>query len=254
MKNLTITFTVLLLLTACSDKAKPKPSNNSNENALIIGDPMDCGLDSLTIFPVGCSYHPDIIEAPEEELNSILANQNEESKKSIKFEANTYASRVYDKSATVEYINENQSDFDIRNLLFYNLITGKSYPLVSDSIHILSFAIHKEFKKPLIFFRVVKEDINEDKKYDSYDPVMLYISNLDGSEFKMITPEDEYFIEFTLYEKTNSLLIKTAIDSNNDKKFKKDDETNFRSMKLDQPKFAENIFDKSIKDTLRKYN
>ncbi|NRA13187.1 MAG: hypothetical protein HRT57_14660, partial [Crocinitomicaceae bacterium] len=87
---------------------------------------------------------------------------------------------------------------------------------------------------------------------DGNDPVMLYVSDLNGLNFQGVTPPDEFYIEYTLKPKTNSILIKTAIDSNNDKKFIADDETNFRSMKLDYPKMAKNIFDESLKDQLRK--
>lgn len=253
----TMLFVCLVIgFTSCKNKKSVNNVNTTN-NALIIGDPMDCGLDSLTIFPVGCSYIPKIIEGQDETQNEHmsynLTTTNSSSSK-ITFEANVSDNDKFDRSAAVEFVNTNQEDFDIRNLIFYNLITNESYPLVHDSIHILSFALHKEFQLPLIFYRVVKEDYNKDKKFDSFDPVMLYISNLDGSNFTQITPKSEYFIDYKMYQQTNSILIKTAIDSNKDKKFLVDDETNFRSMNLNKPKFAENIFDNSIKDTLRKYN
>lgn len=257
LKSLSIVqFSIILFLICSCGGKNTRNQTNVNNNALIIGDPMDCGLDSLTIFPVGCSYVPTIIEGQNEFQSEQITNNAFEGENSTKisFYANSTQDSKFDRSASVEYVNQNQEDFDIRNLLFYNLMTGKSYPLVQDSIHILSFALHKEFARPLIFFRVVKEDYNKDKKYNSFDPVMLYISNLDGSEFTQITPETEYFIDYKLYSQTNSILIKTAIDSNKDLKFLVDDETNFRSMSLIKPKFAENIFDKSIKDTLRKYN
>lgn len=254
LKITTAAILGLVLITSCAEEPKA-PAPKTNDNALIIGDPLDCGLDSLTVFPVGCSYNPQIIEG-EVELDEALGNAQltNQAASKIKFSANTSYDAKYDRSATVEYINDNDNDFDIRNLVFYNLLSGESYPLVNDSIHILSFALHKEFELPLIFYRVVKEDYNEDEKFNSFDPVMLYVSNLDGSDFKQITPEDEYFIDYTLYKQTNSILIKTAIDSNKDKKYLVDDETNFRSMQLSEPKFAENIFNSAIKDTLRKYN
>ena len=90
-------------------------------------------------------------------------------------------------SGEIEYVNKNQEDLDIRDILFYNMQTGKSYPLIEDSIHILSFALHKEFTKLMIFYRVVIEDYNKDKKYDALDHVMLYTSNLDGTNFQQIT-------------------------------------------------------------------
>jgi hypothetical protein len=241
---------ILTLISSCSEeKEAPKKKVKLVKNdGLIIGDPLDCGLDSITLFPVGSSYVPEVVEAPVETVSEMEGLREG----TIAFSANSMGS-YYDQGATVEYINDDNENYDIRNLLFYNSNTGNSYPLVLDSMHILSFAVHKEFTNPMIIYRVVKEDYNKDEKFDGHDPVMLYVSDLNGMNFIAVTPPDEFYIEYTLKPKTNSILIKTAIDSNNDKKFLADDETNFRSMKLNDPKMGKNIFDESLKDKLRKF-
>lgn len=245
---------VLCLLVSCSTpevKEEVEIVTPKKNDGLIIGDPLDCGLDSLTLFPVGCSYKPTVIEGQNKkeayEFSHDLRADN------VSFIENSMAVQ-YDQSAQIEYVNDDNENYDIRNLLFYNLKTGESYPLVNDSIHILSFALHKEFSNPMIIYRVVKQDYNKDHKYDSHDPVMLYVSNLNGTNFQAVTPPDEFYIEYKLYAETNTILIKTAIDSNKDLEFLVDDETNFRSMKLDDPKMSKNIFDESIKANLRKFN
>lgn len=241
---------IITLISSCSEEKKaPKEKVKLVKNdGLIIGDPLDCGLDSITLFPVGSSYVPEIVEAPVEPEGEMEGLREG----TIAFSANTMGN-YYDQGATVEYVNDDNESYDIRNLLFYNGNSGKSYPLVLDSLHILSFAVHKEFTNPMIIYRVVKEDYNEDGKHNGQDPVMLYVSDLNGMNFIAVTPPDEFYIEYTLKSKTNSILIKTAIDSNNDKKFLADDETNFRSMKLDDPKMGKNIFDESLKDKLRMF-
>jgi hypothetical protein len=104
----------------------------------------------------------------------------------------------------------------------------------------------------LIFYRVVKNDHNQDSVYNSQDPVMLYISDLYGKRFTQITPENEQFVDYTYYPKTQSILIKTIIDSDHDKLFTNFDETNFRDMQIAEPSMSREIFQKSLKDTLRK--
>ncbi len=253
MRRLLTTLFALAILFSCAEKPKEQPVQKPNKG-LIIGDPLDCGLDSLTIFPVGCSYYLDVVESKDEEYAENKRIDKELSKSEVSFATNGTSSSYYDRNASVEYVNVNQEDLDIRNILFYNLLTGDSYPLIEDSIHILSFALHKEFTKQMIFYRVVIDDYNKDKKYDALDHVMLYTSNLDGTNFQQITPPNEYFLDYTIYPKTNSILIKTVIDSNNDLKFLKDDETNFRSMSLAQPEKAKNIFDDTLKNKLRDFN
>lgn len=251
--KLTTAIAIALVATSCSgEKKEPKKKKVITKNeGLVIGDPLDCGLDSLTLFPVGCSYDPKVVEGAKEIAVSEGSIRSEMVYTDMSFAANSVA--TYDMNATVEYVNENNESYDIRNLLFYDFKTGESYALVKDSVHILSFAIHKEFSNPMIIYRVVKEDYNKDNKFDAFDPVMLYVSELNGKNFQAVTPPDEFYIRYELNRETNSMLIKTAIDSNGDKKFLADDETNFRMMRIDAPKMAKNIFSDKIKDDLRKF-
>lgn len=258
MKNLLLIALSLPLVFSCSDKeTSPRtPQTPVKSDALIIGDPLDCGLDSLLIFPLGSSYSPDVTEPEEEELDGLSQVQGYSGtistrSKQIQFQANTVS--YYDMDASVEYVNEKTEDYDIRNLLFYNMFTQETYPLVLDSLHILSFALHKEYERDLIFYRVVRNDYNEDKKYDNLDPVMLYISDLDGSNFTQITPEDEHFLDYTYYPETQSIMIKTILDSDGNKKFHSNDETSFSSMKIMEPAKAKEIFSDDLKKSLRSF-
>lgn len=244
-RKLILMFTVLIVIAiACKEKPKKNNTQLNNTNALIIGNPFDYGTDNILIFPVGSNYKA--------EVYNKIDNLDRLSSSDIKlsFSQNNNAT-LYDKTAEKEYLNTDENKFDIRNILFYNLKTGISYPLINDTLHILSFAIHKEFEKPLIFYRIVKNDNNADSIYNSLDPVMLFISDIYGKNFVQITPENEKYSDYTYYKQTNTILIKTIIDSDNDKSFSNIDETNFREMKIINPSFGREIFEKSLKDSLR---
>lgn len=240
-------------LAACNDKkeeslteAKKEVKRHVNSDALIIGNPMDCGIDNMLLFPVGANYSAQVFENnPQDVLNRQLANGKE-----LSFTVNA-SSTLYDRNATTEYINPMEDVFDIRNILFYSLTTGKSYPLVTDSIHILSFALHKELPKPMIFYRVVKRDFNADTLYNSQDPVLLFVSDLSGKGFTQITPDNEQFLNYFYYSKSQTLLIKTAIDSDKDSTFTNNDETNFREVVITNPSMGREIFSRTLKDSLR---
>ena len=239
-KNLLVITTALLctcLISSCGDDIpeNPTPKNTS----LIIGDQFNYGIDSILLFPVGCSYNPEVSG------KRISSNY----KSSLSFRKNT--SNLYDQNANKEFVNSNEKDFDIRNILFYDLESTKSFPLTADTLHILSFGVHYEFENDLIFYRVVKRDYNEDDVFDSKDAVALYTSDLYGKNFTQITPFAEKFVSYTYYAKSSSLLLKTIIDNNQDKEYTSTDETNFRTVSLDNLKMADNIFSKEIKDQLR---
>ncbi len=252
MKNSIPFICLVMIFTACNKNAPPNPSGSGKPHkmALVIGNPIDYGMGDLLMFPIGANYNPKIekkVEEPnaEKDKTSLLNF----SKNDNGFVENRQA--FYDASASKEYVNPNEEDFDIRNILFYRKASGTSHILSGDTLHILSFAIHNEFKNPLILYRVVKMDINKDGKYNSLDAVMLYVSALDGSTLTQVTPPDEQFFDYFYYPEAQSILIKTAFDIDGDSRFTELDETNFREMRLDQPAMGKEIFAKSLKDSLK---
>jgi hypothetical protein len=237
-KILILSFFLIIISFGCIK------NNIVSKKSLIIGDPLECGISQTLLFPVGTRSN---LDATKEDNNSDISWKR---KGKLYFSENK--SNVFnDRLAKVEYINENLDDFDIRNILFYNLITGKSHPLSTDTFHILSFAIHTEFIRPLIFYRIVKTDLNKDKKFDSSDPVILYVSNLIGDSLTRITPENEQFIDYFYYPSTNKILVKTIVDSDNNKNFESNDETNFLEMNLSNPEPGKEIFSRDLKDSLK---
>lgn len=252
MKIKFIFFTVVLLLSivACKKNYEIRKPVLVKNDALIIGNPFDYGIDNLVIFPVGTNYKPVVYEASKEE-DETDSYENGITKTTVCFASVNSVSGGYDRYAENEFVNSDEDKSDIRNILFYDLKTGETYPLVDETIHILSFSLHKDYKKPLIFYRVVKNDINNDSIFNSKDPVMLYISDIYGKGFKQITPANEQYIDYTYYSKNNIILIKSIIDSDNDKSFTSFDETNFREMKIEDPSMGREIFKSSLKDSLR---
>lgn len=235
----------LLNATACKkSKQTPASANPKNQKqSLIIGDPLDCGIDNIQIFPVGANYTPSVTEMPEEIKSSSMG-----------FKANTSLGYYYDRNASAEYINNDENTFDISNILFYSLETGATHSLFKDTVHILSFALHKEFPTPLIFYRVVKKDINSDSIYNGSDAVMLYSSTLNGEKLTQLTPENEQYRDYFWYAKTYKMLIKTALDADSSKTFTANDETTFRSVDVQNPGLGKEIFSKGMKDSLRVFS
>lgn len=232
---------------------KPVPNENAeatpipDSTGVIIGNPFSYGLSNYMIFPVGCNYSPSIYDKPEI-AEAVYAWSNSD----ITFTANC-AGTFYDSntSAGNEYINPYSKYYDIRNILFYDLKSGASRPLTSDTIHILSFAIHHDYKRPQIFYRVVKQDINNDSMYNELDPVILFTSNLVGDSLTQLTPDDEQYAEYFYYEDTQKILVKTNMNPDNDTSFVTMMETNFREINLSNPGMGKEIFSQGLRDSLR---
>lgn len=233
---------LFIFLYSCKEaevRTEKKEVKIKKNNSLVIGNPLDYGLQDFLIFPVGSDYYAQVFEKPVPNTVSV----------SMSFACNV--GTFNDRTANVEYINNAVDQFDIRNILFYSQITRKTYPLVTDTIHILSFALHKDFSNPLIFYRVVKKDFNNDSLYNDSDAVILFASDLYGKHLVQMTPDNEKFLDYFYYQKTQTILVKTAIDADKDKRFTFGDETNFREVGLKEPAMGREIFAKSLKDSLR---
>ena len=233
MKHLILIVALALTVVHCRDTSHPIEKHTS----LIIGDPMEVGIENRLLFSAGTSY-PKAVRS----LRGAVRD---------KIYGFSSGSSRYDSYAEKEYRNNNLGNIDIQNLLFYNPKNKESYKLTEDTIHILSFAIHHEFENPLIFYRVVKEDYNGDQKFDDDDPVIFCVSDLLGTNFTEITPVNEQLVDYIYYPETKSILIKTLIDIDKNKKFNIADETNFVEMSLLSPSKGISIFDEQLKASLK---
>jgi hypothetical protein len=236
---------LILLITSCAEKGERGSMMIAAEDtvrALIIGDPCDIGFNNLLLFPVGTNYKP-IIHEPAVDRTLISNNQ-------LSFVLNG-ASNKFDRLASAEFINSDAENYDIRNVLFYDLIKGVYKRLTTDTLHILSFSVHKEFSRPQVFYRAVRTDYNQDGQYDMHDAVILFRSNIDGSEFVPLTPDNQSFNDYFYYPAQNRILIKTLVDIDNDGSFTLVDETNFLSVDLMIFEPGRDLFSVSLRDSLR---
>jgi hypothetical protein len=162
------------------------------KSGLVIGDPLDCGLPELLIFPIGSSYAPEVYAGNDNSSPDIRLQG------SLSWAYNAVGSGdvMNDRYASIEYVNPADKGYDISNVLFYNKRTGESHPLHLDTLHILSFAIHKEFKTPRIFYRAVRTDLNGDTLFNGLDPVILFASKLDGDSLVQLTPSGQQFVDY----------------------------------------------------------
>ncbi len=246
----TLLFSITsLILFSCSKPLEPKKEVPIiADKSLIIGDPVDNILEGHLVFPIGSSYRPEIYNPIEDNYRSLKFNYNATSM--YKSEITTY-DVSYDNHATHEYVNDETSTFDISNILFYNQKTKESYTLTNDTVHILSFAIHKEYENPQILYRVVKSDYNQDSTFNSKDGVMLYSSSLDGKNFVQLTPSYQQYLKYFYYEESQTILVKTMIDADSTNSFDAFDETNFVLVDLKEPKLGTELFTDSTKNILK---
>lgn len=255
MKSPILLVFIPILIASCNGAQSDGQTDEADEDSvivqsLVIGDPLDCGIEGKLMFPIGTSYHPEVFEPSLDEAGNAIEGLGFSGYKNMTFTANEVAH--YDRNAKQEFVNEQSDDFDITNILFYDLKSGESYPLIkNDTLHILSFAIHKEFENDLIFYRAVRKDFNYDEKYNSLDPIGLFVSPLGGDTLIQVTPDNQQFIDYFYYADTQKILAKTRIDADGDTLYSPYDETNFVEMKLSEPAFGKPLFPENLKSELK---
>ena len=254
MKNLALyPFAVAILFATVFSACKtntPKPVAPKLKAGLVLGNPINYYDDSTLLFPVGCDYTPsnDNLAVRDTSPGRIFSTAGTFTVYDCtQSSANGYTAEVK------EYRNLSPDNFDMRNLLFMNKFTRHSYPLADSALHILSFEIHKEFVRPYVFYKVVKQDLNGDSLFTSRDITTLYYSRPDGSHFTQLTPDGEDYSTYFYYPETHSLLFKTYRDSNNDKAIAYGDESNFYEIDLRNPGMGKNIFPDSLRDELKTF-
>ena len=116
------------------------------------------------------------------------------------------------------------------NIVFYNMVSKKYRLLDNRRMLIKSYSIGddaEEYKAKsshgalprLIYYKVIVNDYNGDGKLGWPDPEYLFISDLAGSYFKQISPDNLNVDGWKQVPEKGKVLIQITEDTNRDKKF-----------------------------------
>ncbi|MFT5009993.1 MAG: hypothetical protein ACI888_000939 [Flavobacteriales bacterium] len=86
--------------------------------------------------------------------------------------------------------------------------------------------------KNSILYKITHNEYNQDEKLKGLDPKHLFISNIDGSALRRLTPENKDLLSYSILSKSNQRLFETQKDLNLDKKFNSEDELTWHSLDL----------------------
>ncbi|WP_431292160.1 hypothetical protein [Pedobacter sp. P26] len=145
------------------------------------------------------------------------------------------------------------------NLIFYNIISGKSELLTNAKMIINSFSIgHSEnpnnrqttLSDQFIYYDITDSDNDGDKKLTPKDPKKLYLSNLQGKSFTRISPNNYDLSSWKIDDKHDLILMDLIKDSNGDKEFNDKDEVEYFVYNL-KTGVLKAVFDQKIKDEIK---
>ncbi len=114
------------------------------------------------------------------------------------------------------------------NLLFYDVKTGKTKLLTEKKTRISDFRTNLtkvgKILKRSILYEIGDTDFDLDNKLTYSDPIQLFISDIDGENFRKLSPKNEHLTEYQIVPNTNKIIFQTLRDTNDDKKFDIKDE------------------------------
>ena len=122
-------------------------------------------------------------------------------------------------NGSYSYFNNDQLFGDFINIVFQDK-DGNERKLTDRklSINSVSFLrdIFERTKNGYLLYRVSDRDSNRDGKLNDSDLEALYISKIDGSDFKKITRELHELYDWNLIKPDNKIFFRTLEDSNKD--------------------------------------
>ncbi|MEH2208807.1 MAG: hypothetical protein V7K53_32850 [Nostoc sp.] len=153
---------------------------------------------------------------------------------------------------------ENGRNNQLYNIIFYQKQGSEAHLLLNKKAIIASFDLLevKAANKPTTrvwLYKIIDQDTNTDKKINSEDATIGYLSDLSGKNLQQITPNNTRIISWVVVSGQNAIFLKIIKDSDNDKKFTKEDKTNFVRVNLNKIGMGTEIISDKIEQEIKSY-
>ncbi|OYD90867.1 hypothetical protein CDG76_29545 [Nostoc sp. 'Peltigera membranacea cyanobiont' 210A] len=153
---------------------------------------------------------------------------------------------------------ENGRNNQLYNIIFYQKQGSEAHLLLNKKAIITSFDLLevKAANKPTTrvwLYKIIDQDTNIDKKLNSVDATIGYLSDLSGKNLQQITPNNTRIISWVVVPGQNAIFLKILKDSDNNKKFTKEDKTNFVRVNLDKIGMGTEIISDQIEQEIKSY-
>ncbi|WP_179006150.1 hypothetical protein [Winogradskyella forsetii] len=230
MKNTLILGLTILLFASCGKENKPKivhAENNGNEIPELKKDTTFIEISDLPIQ----------IDSTDYLIHPIGDFRIEDNRGKIIYKSSRYGSNNFKISNYGGY----RITGDLSNVKFQHIDSEKLSSLTENIIKIKSLSfLRKVFdntKKQLLVYEVTDKDTNQDGKLDFSDVNTLYISSINGTDFRKLTDNNKELIDWKIIESKNRLYFRTIEDTNKDGEFDKKDIVHYKYVDLNSNNF-----------------
>lgn len=136
------------------------------------------------------------------------------------------------KEGKLSYYKSSDYTHGYWNVLFYNTRTGETLLLSDQRMLISTFtpevvavkADIPDTARRNIFYEVKTDDLDKDGELADTDPEYLYMSDMDGSNFRQVSPPGFNLRSWKRFKSSHTLIMLVAKDSNKDGVYDLNDE------------------------------
>ncbi|MGO3689141.1 MAG: hypothetical protein ACTJF0_01660 [Psychroflexus halocasei] len=222
MKNILAVLLLMFFLTSCQENQSTTSSHktdtdqikNDSTSNLISDLPIHIDSTAYLIHPIG---------------NFKIG----ESSKAYFYGSSSGRSNNVSNSNYRSY----QISGEMSNLKFQHLDSEKLHQLTDATLLINSVTflhqINESIGKQFLVYNIIDHDSNADDELNGNDVNALYISGIDGENFKKLTQEDEELVDWKVIQSKNRLYFRTIEDQNNDDVFDNKDVVKYRYVDLE---------------------
>ncbi|MFP4845439.1 hypothetical protein [Winogradskyella sp. PE311] len=129
---------------------------------------------------------------------------------------------------------------ELTNIKFQNFGSEELVTLTEDNLKITSVTYLNKIadeENKLLIYTIYDADTNKDSQLDYEDIKTLYISNIDGSNFKKLTQNLDQLIDWKLVSPLNRIYFRSITDSNKNGEFDTTDKINYQYVNLKNQQF-----------------
>jgi hypothetical protein len=221
-------FLILILISCKEEKQLPKVIYNETKEKEI--EKIDTSTIKIADLPI-------LMEGTDYLLHPVGELRVYGGKSKISFESTRNEGEYV--SYNVSNYNQYELTGNLKNILFQHKDQDTLKPLTDQKINIETATyLHKIAQKNKIFvYTLFDKDTNKDGFIDQNDIKALYISKIDGTNFKKITLEFQELIDWNLIQNTNRLYYRAMEDTNKNGEFDKNDTIHYCYLDLSDPNF-----------------
>lgn len=164
-------------------------------------------------------------------------------------------SRENDKSSTYKKIE----DGSYWNIIFLNSRTNEYQLLTDKKVLIKNYIVPtennalKNTTPTCLFFTIIAEDYNKDKKLTNEDPAYLFVTDKFGKNLKQISPGGYHLLNWHYVKSSNKVIMTVQKDSNANGKFENGEEISHFEIDIDKDAGAKEVFSNELKDKLKSW-